>query len=168
MKPISQRKAIARYNKMLAERYETNKGKVRYFKCIYEQCDNDVVVDILDNGKEQKQLKCALCAHKMTWATDEIPEDKKATMEFYRPPLNYLLKKRKFANWIEWVLEGGLVLRPKDIPKEKNVLEIALARLQDLPFKKMPTNQEFFDTYTELLREDLGLKPEKSKLIKLK
>ena len=163
---ISQRQLVAQYNKMLGEVEETNKGEELYFKCIYEKCDNEVVVEVMDNGKIQEELKCIKCSHKMI-VSEGRPDDLEAKMNFYRPELNKLMKKRDKTALINFVLQGGLVLIQKEIEKVKNPLEIALDTLRELPFKKMPTHQEFYDVFTVQLREDLGLLPEKTKIIKL-
>lgn len=169
---ISQRKLIADYNKMinLPEIKDGEKDKINLYTCDDSngrKCKNAVKTIDLVAGTTPFKVDCSRCGSQMTSAMyTKIPKKPEVTMEWFRPELNQVLKWRRKPGLIEHLLKGGLMLRPIIVERKPNVLEMALAVLQSLKFKAMPTHQEFYDKYTEDLREALELGPEVVKEVK--
>lgn len=159
---ISQRKVITEYNKMrnLEEiQGEVDENKINLYTCDNTNCDGKVKTIDIDNGTTPMKVTCLKCGSTMQSSFyKDIPDEPEITMEWYRPELKDVLKRRKNAGLLEHILKGGLMLRAITKPKEKNPLEIAVDVLQNLKFKAMPSSEKFYKIYTEKLRESLNLK----------
>ena len=165
---ISQRAVISGYNAMLdVVRASKNENTVNLYTCENKECVNTVKTIDNDPGKTPLVLDCLKCKGKMKshFYTD-IPEEPQVTMEFYRPELNTVLKKRSNEAYINHVLDGGLLLKDVEVATIKNPLEVALDTLRELKFRDMPTYEKFFEVFVPKLKENLGLENE-SKVIKL-
>lgn len=167
---ISQRRLIAGYNEMIAKMLEEEApvDKINIYTCEGEKCNNVVKTKDLVAGTTPFMVDCVRCGGKMKSSMySNIPKEPEVTMEWYRPDINKVLKLRKKPGLIEHILLGGLMLRPMKVERKPTVLDLAFGALQTMKFKNMPTNQEFYDRYTDVLREVLELGGDKTKIINI-
>lgn len=175
---ISQRKLISEYNKLAAKYKDAplEEGQIiNIYTCTggdkEVRCNNIVKTKDLVAGTTPLVVNCVKCGGTMkSNMYSNIPKEPEVTMEWYRPEQRDVLKWRKRPGLIDHILQGGLMLRPMKIEYKPSVLDLAFGCLQAMKFKKMPTNKEFYDRYTEDLREVLGLnddRPDSKKDVKI-
>lgn len=165
---LSQRKTIAAYNGMLSivNAQKESDNTVNLYTCENKSCGNTVKTVDVDRGTTPMVLDCLKCRGKMKSSFyQNIPDKPDVTMEFFRPELNKVLKQRDNQNLMNHILDGGLLLRPLQVEAIENPLQIAVRVLQNLDFKAMPTNEQFFETYVPILKDELNIE---NKVIKLK
>jgi len=112
---ISQREVERRYNKLMHdvandEFYKVDlTNRVNCYKC---DCGHITKTKDIDSGVTPFFFSCEKCGRmaKSTFYIDAAP-NQTPTIEWYRPTLKELMKKRKNVALLEHILNGGLEYR---------------------------------------------------------
>ena len=113
MSMMSVRECTRRYNEM-SKTYEAKAepNRVNCYQC--DKCGSITKTIDVDDGVTPFYYQCEHCKNPVARSTMyyDIAPNQKPTQEWYRPTLKEVLKLRKNPSMLEYILNGGLDVRP--------------------------------------------------------
>ena len=111
---ISQRELERRYNKLMYEVKNNDfykidlESRLNVYSC---SCGHDTITIDIDAGVTPFMYRCEKCGNRAISKGYQVQGNLTPTLEWYRPSLKEMMKRRKNENLLEHYFNGGLEIR---------------------------------------------------------
>lgn len=141
---VSQTKIQDNYAKLIKMPELQGEQPLRFitYNCKYVHCKRETIVEVLNKGLFEEEIKCPVCNNKAKKTKQESTFKRVPSLELYRPSLNELLKHKNNPEVISYVFKGYLFLRHKSF---STISTILVSRKED----------DLKVSYYQLLNSDL-------------